>query len=562
MMDGMVKIPQIKGKITIKTVRGKKYVYFEYGRIYHPEKRYNVPQRAVIGRVDDSDTTMMHPNNQYLKYIPDGEIPQESDAKHSHCLRIGSTVVIKKILQYFRIPEMLAKYFAPKETGLFLDMVAYSLICENNAGQYYPDYAYNHPLFTPNMHVYSDSKVSDFLTSITADQSVAFLNDWNAVHDHREKIYISYDSTNKNSQAGDLEIVEYGHPKVDVGLPVFNYSMAYDTYNRVPLFYEEYPGSIVDVSQLRYMLDKAKEYGYRHAGFILDRGYFSKDNIKYLENSGYDFVIMMKGRKSLARELIRKHQGEFENKRSCGIRDYKAYGITIKGHLFDNDTKECYFHLYYSDLKKSAEREAIEAKVERMAKLIQKHEGKKFEPSKAYKEYFNFTFDRDGALICATEKESVIEEEISLCGYYVIVTSEQMNAKDALTLYKSRDNSEKLFRGDKSYLGNSSLRVCSDESASAKIFVEFVALIVRCRIYTLLKREAQRMDKKENYMTVPAAMRELEKIEMIKLTSGRYRLSHALTATQKAILQAFNLTEENIRWEASKISDAMAKVED
>ena len=561
MMDCMVKIPQIKGKITIKTVREKKYVYFEYGRIYHPEKHYNVPQRAVIGRVDDSDPTMMHPNNQYLKYIPDGEIPQEGDGKHSHCLRIGSMVVIKKILQYFRIPEMLAKYFAPKEAGLFLDMVAYSLICENNAGQYYPDYAYNHPLFTPDMHIYSDSKVSDFLTSITADQSVAFLNDWNAVHDHREKIYISYDSTNKNSQAGDLEIVEYGHPKVDVGLPVFNYSMAYDTYNRVPLFYEEYPGSIVDVSQLRYMLDKAKEYGYRHAGFILDRGYFSKDNIKYLESSGYDFVIMMKGRKPLVRELIRKHQGEFENKRSCGIRDYKAYGMTIKGHLFDNDTKECYLHLYYSDLKKSAEREAIEAKVERMAKLIQKHEGKKFEPSKAYKEYFNFHFDRDGTLICATEKESVIEEEISLCGYYVIVTSEQMNAKDALALYKSRDNSEKLFRGDKSYLGNSSLRVCSDESVSAKIFVEFVALIVRCRIYTLLKREAQRMDKKENYMTVPAAMRELEKIEMIKLTSGRYRLSHALTATQKAILQAFNLTEANIRWEASEISNTMAKVE-
>lgn len=33
-------------------------------------------------------------------------------------------------------------------------------------------------------------------------------NNWNASHDHREKIYISYDSTNKNSQAGALELVE------------------------------------------------------------------------------------------------------------------------------------------------------------------------------------------------------------------------------------------------------------------------------------------------------------------------------------------------------------------
>ena len=52
--------------------------------------------------------------------------------------------------------------------------------------------------------------------------TVGFLNEWNSKKDHREKIYISYDSTNKNCQAGDIEIVEYGHPKTDQGLPVFN----------------------------------------------------------------------------------------------------------------------------------------------------------------------------------------------------------------------------------------------------------------------------------------------------------------------------------------------------
>lgn len=46
----------------------------------------------------------------------------------------------------------------------------------------------------------------------------------------------------------------------------------------------------------------------------------------------------------------------------------------------------------------------------------------------------------------------VINEEIRLCGYFVIITSEKMTAAQALELYKSRDASEKLFRGDKSYL--------------------------------------------------------------------------------------------------------------
>ena len=52
-------------------------------------------------------------------------------------------------------------------------------------------------------------------------------------------------------------MVEFGHPKVDVGQPVFNYAVAYDTHNQEPLFYEKYPGSLNDISQLQFMLDKA-----------------------------------------------------------------------------------------------------------------------------------------------------------------------------------------------------------------------------------------------------------------------------------------------------------------
>lgn len=51
-----------------------------------------------------------------------------------------------------------------------------------------------------------------------------------------EKTYISYDSTNKNCQAGDIDLVEFGHAKEDVGAPIINYSIAYDRNNAVPLY--------------------------------------------------------------------------------------------------------------------------------------------------------------------------------------------------------------------------------------------------------------------------------------------------------------------------------------
>ena len=48
-------------------------------------------------------------------------------------------------------------------------------------------------------------------------------------------------------------------------------------------------------------------------------------------------------------------------------------------------------------------------------------------------------------------------------------------------------------------------------SARAKIFVEFVAMILRCKMYTKLNEEMKNLEKKPNYMTVPDKNRRLQR---------------------------------------------------
>ena len=79
------------------------------------------------------------------------------------------------------------------------------------------------------------------------------------------------------------------------------------------------------------------------------------------------------------------------------------------------------------------------------------------------------------------------------------------------------------------------------------IFVEFIALIVRNRMYNLLKETMLRLETKPNYMTVPAALRELEKIEMVRRGNGHYHLDHAVTKKQKTILSAFGLSDTDVK---------------
>ena len=561
--DFKVKIPKVKGKIYERTIKNVVYINYEYDRVYKPDKKYNIPKRTTIGRKCEDDPTMMYPNPNFLTYFPDAELPEDLGRDgRSSCLRVGTFLVIEKLMMESMVDKIISSiYNDGRGSGLFLDLAAYYLTTENNAGQYYPDYAYNHPLFTPDYRIYSDSTVSKFIGQISVEDSVEFQNEWNSIKKKQDKIYISYDSTNKNCQAGDIEIVEFGHAKEEKGLPVFNYSIAYDYSNREPLFYETYPGSIVDVSQLQAMLEKAVAYGYRNAGFILDRGYFSRANIRYMDKCGYDFVIMVKGMKSFVDESVRKVRGSFEEKRQYSIRRYRVNGTTLKTPVFYSDEKDRYLHIYYSYSKAADERSALEAKIDRMAAYLKKLEGQEIVVDKSYEKYFSLEYYHEGkedqCFVCALEKASVIEEELKLCGYFCIITSSEMTAKEALDLYKSRDASEKLFKADKSFLGNRSMRVYSEESLEGKMLIAFVALIIRNRMYTKLKDAEEEMLERPNYMNVPASIRELEKIEMVRQADGIYRLDHAVTATQKTILKAFGIDANYIKRKASEISNQL-----
>ena len=78
------------------------------------------------------------------------------------------------------------------------------------------------------------------------------------------------------------------------------------------------------------------------------------------------------------------------------------------------------------------------------------------------------------------------------------------------------------------------------------------------RIYCLLKDEMLKLNVRKNYMTVPAAIKELDKIELVRINQGRYQLDHAITKNQEEILRAFGLTKNHVMARASSISEMIA----
>lgn len=517
--------------------RSGSYVYLTQGVKYSPELKQTRPVRVAIGKLDEEGRLI--PNRNYFEIFP---YEQNEPGDKADFVIAGPHFVVDKISAENGLKELLETIFKD-DSDRILDIATYMMMSENNVMQYFEDYGYNHTLFS--VENFDDNAIGRLFKEIKVKDIDLFIRSW--VHMHVEKqIYIAYDSTNMNSAAGNLELAEYGHAKDRDGLPQVNLSIGYNQTDQVPLFYELFPGSIIDNTECEKMVERARQYGCREIGFILDRGYFSLRNIRYFEKHNYDYILMTKGNAKFIQEAAEEAGAVLKNGYSNYMQGYELYGMTVEKDLFNTGKKE-YVHVYYNGVEAEKEKITINSRFNKMDEELEKKKEKKIkkaEDVKSYEKYYRLGFDENGYFMNYQRKDNEIMKLINKAGYFAIVTSKKMSAEEALETYRDRDAVEKIFRMEKTYLGNDVFRVHSEEKLESKVFVSFIALIIRNEIYKSLK-ELYKTNRKE--YTVPKVLKDYERLGVIKLADEKYHIRYRLTNKQKKILKAVGATEEEYR---------------
>ncbi|WP_416327789.1 IS1634 family transposase [[Eubacterium] hominis] len=523
------------------------YVYLTQKVEYKPELQCSRPKRVAIGKLNEDGDLI--PNSQYFKLFEKEEMLLDPSDRGDF-ISFGPRMVFHLISEQIGLYEVLSSVFK-KECDMILDIASFMIMSENNVMQYFEDYAYNHALF--NEKVFSDIAIGRLLQGLNIKDIDLFIKSWVKLHTNKE-IYISYDSTNMNCVAGSLELAEYGHVKDNPDLPQINVSLGYDQTDQTPLFYELYPGSINDNTECEKMVERAYYYDCKNIGFILDRGYFSVRNIKFFENFGYDYVLMTKGNTKFVQKAVEECAAVLKNGYSGYIEEYELYGMTVEQDLFGTDRKQ-YIHVYYNGIQAESEKLQLNNRLKKMDSAMEEKVQRKLqrrEDLKSYESYYKVKFDGNGYLQTYQRKEDAIRKEISKMGYFVIVTSKKMESKEALSIYRDRDAVEKVFRMEKSYLGFDVFRVQNVEKLESKVFISFIALIIRNEIYRLLK-PLYKKNRKE--YTVPKVLRQIERMRLTKLSDEKYHLRYALTSNQKKILESVSIGEKEYKEYAQKIKD-------
>lgn len=535
------------------------------------EKRYNKKSKSYtevrknIGVMVDKNFTetnnqLMYPNERYKDYFPEIAADFSERSSLSPTVKIGFDMIAEKILKDSGLNGIIHNVYGDS-ADLLINVVKYIVVHETVIFQHYPTLMYNYPLLGGK--AVSDSYISMFNKSqVNYERTLMFYAEWNKIRSKEDIIWFSYDATNMNNQSSNLSYSEYGHPKVDVGTPQINLAVAMNLKERIPLFPELYSGSIPDVAQFRYMIDKAEDYGYSQFGILCDRGYFSKENVLYCDEHHLEFMFMLKGNLCVSRSAITQAAEKMETAWDvCLIEEHQVFGITLTGPAFDGDVKERYFHVYFDGERNASERLKIAGSIrdqeQQLNKMLQDKHPYSARDLKAYQSRFSLSYNSDGDF-CGFEKNAkAIQKEMQEAGYYCILTSVEMSAEEALSVYKDRDVSEKLFQIMKQELGYHAVYVSSDISLHNKTLMVFIATLIRMYIYKGLA-ELRKSNRKDN--TVNAVINYMQTLELTKSQHNVYALSQPLTKRHKDILQQFGISNSDLALAVQSINNRLKSV--
>ena len=508
----------------IVPVGGKKYVYLrtEY---YRNANKNSTTKRRALGRYEE-ETGLLIPNENYYDqyHLPLPGLPERIRS-------FGTYNVLRKISEEIGLTGILQKSFP--ETWEQLLTIAQYMISGKEAMVYLNDWLDENVSFTKET-MYS-SQISELFGNLDENSKTEFFRLW--LERHATKEFTAYDVSSISSYSRNIEDIEWGYNRDKEKLPQINLAMYYGQETDLPFYYRTYPGSITDKVHLQYMMEDLDELDHRNGCYVLDRGFYSKENLKYMASEAIKFLIAMPGGLNLYEKLIEQHRGEIIDRYDCRLGDGLPYGkvVELTEYGFRMNV-----HIFYDERKKPLDTEAFYSSLNDMEAELKKADKL---PGKQSRLYRYFDIREENGKIVYERKADGIDKELRLCGFFILAeTTFRYTTAEILDIYRHRDMVEKSFDDLKNELDMSRLKVHSDQVVNGKMFSAFIGLILRSvmmkRLKTYLRNE------KISFRKVMIELGKIKACYSPEKEAG-FRLYNPLTKKQKEILSVLGFDPED-----------------
>ena len=463
-----------------------------------------------------------------------GPVPVERTARFFY----GATYLLDVIGEKLGITQDLKACF-PETYQKILSTVYYLVLEDHNPLYRFEKWGdlHKHP-YGKNI---TSQRSSELFGSITEEDKQHFFKLQGKRRSERE--YWAYDITSISSYSESLRQVQYGKNKEDDRLPQLNLALVFGETSNLPFYYRKLAGNIPDSKTLKHLLADLDILGFSKVKLVMDRGFYSEENLNALFKDHIKFLIAGKMSLNFMKFNLK---GIYDNFRSFEHYNetYELYCRTVETQWqytqyrpYKKETlkesRRIYVHYYYNIEKAAEEEKAFDKNLMNLRRELES--GKRIpEHENQYNKYFEIKNTPKRGTKATVKEEGVLQAK-KYFGFFALITNETMDAVTALEIYRNKDLIEKAFGNLKERLNLRRALVSSEQSLDGKLFVEFVALIY----LSYIKKQMQMSDLFKKY-TIQGALDKLDVIECFEIPGQQLRVGELLEK-QKEIYYALGI---------------------
>lgn len=465
--------------VYVKNKKNKTTYVYESTAYWDKEKKQSRNTRVCIGKLVDN---VFVPNKQYKMQQELELLRQEKSGLKtiigSSRKFYGATYLLDKIGERYGITEDLKTCF-PDRYKQILSLAYFLILEENNTISRFPKWASTHVLpyekDIPSLHF------SEFFRSVNEEVKEEFFR--LLVARHKEREYLSFDISSASSYIETFKQIKYRSPNEHDTLAQINLTMLCASESGLPVCYRKLPDNLSNVRTLKNMLKDFATLVNGKIKFVLDRDFYSEENVNALYTNHYKFL--MGTRVSLAfiqqhlapvRETIRK-RANYDSNFQLGY--YSVMSVwpherkmKRSGEIIKTD-KRIYVHLYYSEHLAIEDEIAFTKRLDRLEEELQTNTRV---PSHEQKYETYFTMRKNSARkISLTLKQDAIEKKQKDFGYFSLISNDIKDPIEALKAYQGRTMIESTFSNLKERLNLRGTAASYEQNLEGKLFVQFIA---------------------------------------------------------------------------------------
>ena len=510
-------------------------------------------KRLLIGKLSseqEGDLKIFHPNSNYYEYfkkpIPSAEIVKgpgrprkdvsSSAVKYTNkgYTSFGYTVACHALARECGLDAMIKNSFDESMANKILAVAAFFAAGAPGGLSNIDHFTGKHMCFT-NAPITSQ-RLSELYNDITPITCNDFFRQW--IRHCCKEDCVCYDVTSISNYSSSMPMVAWGYNRDKEKLPQINVGMFCTIKSKLPVFFSSYNGSINDFTNLPYALEQATNNGLildTPLTLVLDGGFAVKASLEEVRQYGCEFIVgaPLDFCNNIRDEVLNWRRNPSYDSNSqlilhrnetirCKVQDFKIGRVKTK------------LMMYKSPKASARDEDSLSSYVAKISEELSTVTRLGDHKLKQYSQFFNITQGEDG--ISFELKQNHLSELLELCGCFALFsTRSDLGPEAVLEIYREKDCVEKIFGIIKNDILDERLEVKNQDSIYGKLFIAFIALIIRKLLDNKLR----------SYLTksrigLDSAIERLADIQCIK-KDQMWILSSALSKQQKELVEVLKL---------------------